>query len=225
MQNHGRIFTKETMNEMFETMLDAVTTLLPIVNPVGMAAVFLGYTAGLTFTQRVKVVNQITVGFFFLVAGSFVFGSMILGFFGIAVAEVQVAGGLVLFFAAWQLLNQSGQPEEHDEPTEESVEEIVFFPLTMPITAGTGTLSVAIALGAQVESKPVPTAVPHLIGGLLGIALVAGTVWLSYRYAPWLSEKLGRTGTRIVEKLSAFVLLAIGVQVTHSGLVALGTAG
>jgi multiple antibiotic resistance protein len=132
---------------------------------------------------------------------------------------LRVGGGAVVAASAWKLL-QADEPEESEAPENArpaDLRKLAFYPLTMPITTGPGTISVAIALG---------TARP---GGLNGFAefAVAATlatlancllIYVCYRYADRVAARFGVTGTQIVMRLSAFLLLCIGLQVLWNGL-------
>jgi multiple antibiotic resistance protein len=146
-------------------------------------------------------------------------GSYIMAFFGISLAALRVAGGLVVALTGWHLLNA---PETRDEKKQEQaagaegLQDIALFPLTIPITTGPGTIAVSVALGAGH---------PRLFSGLgwffLGMtaAAVAMTalIWVTYSYADRLTQWLGPTGTRTITRISAFLLLCIGVQILITG--------
>jgi multiple antibiotic resistance protein len=99
--------------------------------------------------------------------------------------------------------------------------EHAFFPLTLPITVGPGTISIAITLGTEFrrENGPGLQKVPgHFLAALVGIFLLCALVLASYGNADRLARTLGKTGTTIVTRLSAFILFTIGVQIIWNGL-------
>jgi multiple antibiotic resistance protein len=91
-----------------------------------------------------------------------------------------------------------------------------FYPLTFPITIGPGSISVAMTLGAG--ARDAVTSVTGLLGVALGILLVSATIYLCYRFAARLLRRLGRSGTGVLLRLSAFILLSIGVQILCDGV-------
>jgi multiple antibiotic resistance protein len=203
----------------------AVGALLPIVDPLGGAPIYLSMTTGLSTAQRATMAKAIAVNSFLLLIASALVGAYVLDFFGVSIPSVQVAGGIVVCMIAWSLLNSEDSPpavsrDEAQGPTSEALSRRAFYPMTMPLTVGPGSISVALTLGAN----PAPgfrflllTALAHAVG----ILLVAASVYLCYRYADRILQKLGPTGTSVVVRLSAFILLCIGVQICWNGLHAL----
>jgi multiple antibiotic resistance protein len=147
-------------------------------------------------------------------------GSYVLGFFGVTLAALRVAGGLVVAASAWDLLRM---PERHDARKQEQAQaaeggdDIAFFPLTLPITTGPGTIAVAIALSS---GRPQGTQIGWFLLGTTGAAVaMAIAIWLAFRFADRVVDQLGPTGSRTVTRLFAFLLLCIGVQILITGVV------
>lgn len=210
------------MTELIATFLTVFVGLFPIVNPLGMAPIFLRLTSEATQETRARLAWQISVGGFVLMAVSLFIGSHILVFFGLTITAVQIAGGLVVMAAGWRLLQQGSDARERVQQSPGSDETIMrraFFPLTMPLTVGPGTISVAITLGTRGAGTT------HLFwtaaGGLLAALAVTVTIYLSYRFAASVLRILGETGTDIFMRLSAFILLCLGVQIVTNGLAGL----
>jgi multiple antibiotic resistance protein len=215
------------MNELAASFLTVFVGLFPIVNPLGMAPIFLRLTSDATERTRAKLAWQIATGGFVLMAVSLFIGSHILAFFGLTITAVQIAGGLVVMAAGWRMLQQGhdARVREPQQPTasEDSIMRRAFFPLTMPLTVGPGTISVAITLGTRgAETKRL---LMTAAGGLLAALAVAATIYLSYRFAAAVLRWLGETGTDIFMRLSAFILLCLGVQIVTNGLAALPFLG
>jgi multiple antibiotic resistance protein len=122
----------------------------------------------------------------------------------------------------WSLLNQPASPGKTADAAavREDPHERAFYPLTMPLTVGPGSISVAITLGANTHES-VRDRLFTLCAHLAGALAVAAAVYLCYRYAERILQRLGRTGTTVLVRLSAFVLLCIGVQICWNGLHAL----
>jgi multiple antibiotic resistance protein len=211
------------MSELADSFLTVFVGLFPIVNPLGMAPIFLRLTSDATAQTRAKLAREIAIGGFILMAVSLFIGSHILAFFGLTITAVQIAGGLVVMAAGWRMLQQ-GHDARVREPqqapaSEDTIMRRAFFPLTMPLTVGPGTISVAITLGTRgAETKRL---LMTAAGGLLAALAVAATIYLSYRFAASVLRRLGETGTDIFMRLSAFILLCLGVQIVTNGLAAL----
>ena len=132
--------------------------LFPIVNPLGMAPIFLRLTAGSSAETRAKLAWLIAFYGFALMVVSLFVGSHILAFFGLTVPAVQIAGGLVVMAAGWRLLSRGddtgGAGSASRALGDEAMLRHAFFPLTMPLTVGPGTISVAITLGNKARPAP-----------------------------------------------------------------------
>jgi multiple antibiotic resistance protein len=150
-------------------------------------------------------------------------GSYILKFFGLSLPIVQVGGGLLIMSFGWTFLHQ--RDDDAAAPTAQSwrAEELAtraFYPLTLPLTVGPGSMSIAIALGANTSQTGLYY-VGQLVAMVTGVALVALSIYLCYRFAETIARFLGRTGTSVVLRLSAFIALCIGVQIIWNGVTAL----
>jgi multiple antibiotic resistance protein len=213
------------LTNFINAFLLAFAGLFPIVNPVGSAPLFLSLTASSTEQERNTLARQVAINSILLLAGSMFVGSHLLEFFGITLPVVRVAGGLVLIAFGWRLLHTGAHIEdkasEHAEGHSAGVDS--FYPLTMPLTVGPGSISVAIALGSQRPTGAIDLPDLALLGGaaIAGIVAVALTIYVCYRFAERTIALLGKGGTNVVVRLSAFILLCLGVQIFWNGYSAL----
>lgn len=203
----------------------AVGALLPIVDPLGGAPIYISMTTGLTADQRSRMAKAVAINSFLLLMASTLVGAYVLDFFGLSIPAVQVAGGIVVCAMGWQLLNSPNVAPtlEHTDAstyTPEYLGERAFYPMTMPLTVGPGSISVALTLGAN----PPPgfrSLLATTLAHTAGILIVALSVYLCYRYAAQILRRMGKIGTSVVVRLSAFILLCIGVQILWNGIHAL----
>jgi multiple antibiotic resistance protein len=208
-------------HQFLTAVLLAIGALLPIIDPLGGTPIYVAMTAGLAPEQRIPMARSVSVNSFLLLIASNLIGAYVLDFFGLSIPAVQVAGGIVVCAIAWSLLNSPNSPPaiSGDGPpvaVAEDFSQRAFYPLTMPLTVGPGAISVALTLGA-IPKRGVPSMVIAL-GHALGILIVIASVYLCYRYADRILNRLGPTGTGVVVRLSAFILLCIGVQICWNGL-------
>ena len=199
--------------------------LFPIVNPVGTAPVFLSLTPGYTSASRRALARAVATNGFVLLIASILAGAYILKFFGISLPVVQVGGGLLVTASGWRLLNATAERHDGDAHAaarrrESNLKAIAFYPLTMPLTVGPGSISVAITLGADVPYGSAPAAL-LLAATALGTGLIGLAIFLSYRSAERLERLLGENGTNILVRLSSFILLCIGIQIFTNGATAI----
>jgi len=207
------------MNDFANAFLLTYATLFPIINPVGNAPILLSLTRGRTVHERNTLARRVAIGSFFLLLGSLLVGSHVLEFFGISLPVVRIGGGLVVTAFGWRLLNSGVSPDSDATTAGPKPKPLdTFYPFTMPLTVGPGAISVAIALGSQ---RPAVTGLPHL--AMLGAAALAGilamsvTIYLCYRFAETTVARLGTGGTNVVVRLSAFILVCIGIQIIWTG--------
>lgn len=217
------------MPDLFNAFLLVYAGLFPIVNPVGSAPIFLGLTAGCSDAERDVLARKVAINSAFLLIGSMFIGTHLLVFFGITLPVVRIAGGLVVAAFGWKLLQNGvdADGQRAASAAQQSAQVDSFYPLTMPLTVGPGGISVAIALGSQRpaghhEWSQLLTLAGAAIAGIVAIAL---TVFVCYRFAERIIAMLGHSGTNVVVRLSAFVLLCIGIQIIWTGLKTLIAAG
>lgn len=211
------------MLEAAKTTILIVSALFPIVNPLGGSPVFLALTRDYSSTARWLLSQRIALNSFLLLIGSYLVGTHILSFFGISLPVVQVGGGLIVISTGWALLKEKEEDDRggaHREVESQGIFRHAFYPLTLPLTVGPGSISVAITLGANTP--------PHLGSTFLGIlvaviasALVALSIFLCYGFAERLAMLLGATGMSVILRLSSFLLMCIGVQILWNGASAL----
>jgi multiple antibiotic resistance protein len=207
---------------LLEQTLLVFAALFPIVNPIGGAPVFLAMTEGLDDPQRGLLARRIAINAFLLVIGSFLVGSYVIEFFGLSVPIIQVGGGLLVCSLAWQLLHSEQTPDQVAvrKPSAEELVAKAFYPMTLPLTVGPGSISVAITLGTHVP-RGVRAWTVMIVGAVLGALLLALSIYLLFRYSERLTRALGASGTQVLLRLSAFILLCIGVQIVWNGVFAL----
>src|SRR5271165_4899126 len=212
------------VGELVKNTLLVFGALLPIVNPFGSAPIFLILTRGLSGRGRAVLARMIALNSLVLIVGSIFVGTHILKFFGISLPVVQLGGGLIVLSTGWNLLRKP------DDDARESGKEVpcreedyvrqAFYPLTLPLTVGPGSISVAITVGAN-RKEGSEWAWPLIAGMLLGSGLMAVAIYISYRFADRLAHALGDTAMNVIVRLSSFILVCIGVQIFWNGLSAL----
>jgi multiple antibiotic resistance protein len=204
-------------------VLFTLGALLPIVNPLGTAPIFLSLTADLPPDARRSLAKAVGRHAFLLLAAAMLVGSHVLRLFGVSLPIVRVGGGLLVTANGWRLLNDDGSTSPEPKPTpldtwEREVARRAFYPLTFPLTVGPGSISIAITLGARAQRQGAWNTA-ELTADMVGVLLVAITVFLSYRFSSRLIAYLGETGTTVFLRLSSFILLCIGVSIIWSGVV------
>ncbi len=201
------------------SFLLAFSALFSIVNPFGGALIYSRVTADRSHDERVLLAWRVALYSALVMLVALWAGAPILKFFGISIAALRLAGGLVVAARAWELLLG---PEDHENRKQAQAQpaktetDVAFFPLTLPFTTGPGTISVAIALGANGPPNGGALA-SFIIGASLAALVVALLVGVCYASADRIVALLGRSRARVVTRLAAFILLCVGVQILLLG--------
>ncbi|QCI67636.1 MarC family protein [Phreatobacter stygius] len=208
------------MDGAVQTFLLAFSGLISIVNPIGAALIFSQVAAGRSPAERSELARKIAFYSALVMLGALWGGAYVLSFFGISLSALRIAGGLVVAASAWSLLQTPERNEERKQQQAseaEGINDVAFFPLTMPFTTGPGTISVAIALGSNLPLNQ-PGYAPIIVGASAAALAVAAAVWLSYAFADRLVALLGHSRARVLARIAAFLLLCIGTQITLNGI-------
>jgi multiple antibiotic resistance protein len=212
------------VNEISNAFLLVFASLFPVVNPLGAAPLFVSLTADRTPQQRTRLALLVAFNSFWLLVGATLFGSLILEFFGISIPVVRVAGGLLVTAMGWKLLSEGAgsSHEPLDDAADAGAANDGFYPLTLPLTVGPGAISVALTIGSHRPPGPFDGHAMLLAGAaLIGLLAIALAIYGSYRFAVPLVRYLGTAGVNVLIRLSAFILVCIGIQIGWSGLSAL----
>lgn len=212
---------RQEATAVIEATVLVVAALFPIVNPLGSAAIFVNMVGPVRGKTQRLLSQKIAIYSFFLLLGSLLWGVHVLAFFGISIYAVQIGGGLVVAATGWTLLNRDSGQAKTAPIAEDEILDNAFYPFTLPITVGPGSISVAITLGAHLPAElhePSLFSLRVLIAALSGITLVCVIIYVCYLYARKAEALLGRSGTSMVMRLSSFILLCIGVQIISTGI-------
>ncbi|PYE87859.1 MarC family protein [Phyllobacterium leguminum] len=211
------------MNDAIHAFFLTYAALFPIVNPLGTALVFLDMTAKCSSQVRHQIAWRVAVSGFVLLGVSVLAGSHILGFFGLSLPAVRIAGGIVISIMGWRLLDSGDSSLEGDiesSKTDQGALAKAFYPITMPMTFGPGSIAVAIALGTERPNilNDFNHAAIQDLATCVGLLAICGTVYLAYSYAEVLKRVLGENGTKVLMRLAAFIILCIGIQMIWIGV-------
>jgi len=216
----------ETLTIFLRVAAVTIVALVPLINPAGTAPIFLSLTHGESDRTRALLAWRIARNASMLLAAATLGGSSVLLLFGLSLAEIRIAGGLLVISTAWHLMRTDQRPDagitalsrrEANDPAHAA-----FYPLTFPVTIGPGSIAVAVTLGAGTGGA---MRIATLLGAIAGIVVVSLTIYLCYRFAARAARMLGEAGTLVLFRLSAFILLAVGVKILGDGLSARFTAG
>lgn len=201
----------------FEFFKTALVTLFVAVDPPGLAAIFLGLTAGMKLAQRRRTAyRSVTIAFGILVAAAFG-GQPLLDALGITIPAFRIAGGLLLFYIAAEMVFEKRQ-ERKSNSAEAAIEQdhpddIAAFPLAIPLMAGPGAITATILQASEASGST-----GNFIALIIVIALVIGSCLAVFLMANAIDRVLGNTGRLVLSRLLGVILAAMAVQIVGDGV-------
>jgi multiple antibiotic resistance protein len=213
---------------IWNAFLIAFTALLPLINPLGSALVFLGLVGDERPEVYRSLARRIALNNIVFLVIIELLGSAILRFFGISLPIVQLSGGIVVAAIGWSVLNEQDAGKTARDKREDvaldremgkrTLEQKAFYPFTFPVTSGPGTLVVMLTLAAQVSSKNLTRNILGHVGILIAVVVLSALVYLCYAYAPKVTRSISPSTAHGILRVVAFILLCIGVQIAWNGL-------
>jgi multiple antibiotic resistance protein len=174
--------------------------------------------------ERASIALRVSTYAFFVLLVSIFVGSEIMSFFGISMPALRIAGGLVVAATAWSMLHASplaAADHASSSGTYAAIRGMAFFPLTIPLTTGPGTIATAIAISTN-RPGDVDARFTLSIVWLTVAFAVSALIYHAYRKSGAMARLFGDEGTSVITRLSAFLLLCIGVQIIVTGTIEIG---
>ena len=205
-----------------DIFLLVIAALFPVINPPGSALVFLSLTKRASVATRRALAWRVALNSFFVMAASLLVGAFILRAYGISVPVLRVAGGIIVAMSGLKLLNEGNEKTAEGQPVPDRKVDYAsqaFYPLTLPLTTGPGTIAVIISLGLSHSAySGGRTNLRFLVAGILATATMAIAIYVCFAFSDRVERILGRGGTDIAVRLSAFILFCLGVQIIWTGV-------
>lgn len=202
----------------------AFITLFPPVNPIASAIIVDPMLGSLNRKERRVVAKKIAFYCFCICVISVIIGSWILKLFGLSLPIVQIAGGLTICNMGWNLLNSDAVTSDKAIQPEDKLSKIqksLFYPISFPMTCGAGTISVLLTLSASNSFQNIEQYIWNTSALLVGITGMVFAIYICIANTHIILEKIGERGQQIVNRLSAFIVLCIGLQIVWEGIKAL----
>lgn len=187
-------------------LISAFVTLFVVIDPIGLTPIFIALTPGMTAQQRRAIAIRATIiaaGLLFLFA---FLGEQVLGFIGISMPAFRIAGGILLFLTALDMLFERRTKRREDQAEVEDAPDPSVFPIAIPLIAGPGAIASIILLVGQAEGA---LGMASVLGVMVGVLLIVFLLFLS---APIIERALGKTGIIVVTRLLGMLLAALSVQ-------------
>ncbi len=216
---------------LWTSFLIAFSVLLPLINPLGSALVFLGLVGDAPTAVFRCLARRIAINNIIFLAIIELLGATILNFFGISLPIVQLSGGIVIAAMGWGVLNERSagansinkakETEPQNEPDTKRLEEEAFYPFTFPITSGPGTLVGLLTLTAHISDPVLTRNILGHVGVFLAVVVISVLCYFCYAYAPKITRAIPPSTAHGILRVIAFILLCIGTQIAWNGLSAL----
>lgn len=199
-----------------EDVVSALVTLVVVVDPLGLAPIFVAVTEGLPASARRQVGARAALIAAAVLIGFALIGNWVLAKLGITLPAFRIAGGLLLFSIAFEMVfdfRGERQAKTAERALEEHVKHLAAFPLAIPLIAGPGAITAALLLGAQAAGQTLRLAV--LVGIIVFVIALTAAVFLA---AARVAKVLGTTGNIVLSRLLGVVLAALAVQFVIDGV-------
>jgi multiple antibiotic resistance protein len=201
---------------LFDYAISALLTLFVVVDPISLCPTFLAVTEGLPRRARRSVAWRASLIAGLILAGAALIGDWLLGTLAISLSAFRIAGGLLLFSIASEMvfgvrMRREGQAAE--QAIEEHVRNIAAFPLAIPLLAGPGAITATVLLAGRADEKPILLAALIVV-----VALVAAACFVAFFFAERIGRLLGMTGNIVLSRLLGVLLAALAVQYVVDGI-------
>ncbi len=214
--------------QIWNSFLIAFSVLLPLINPLGSALVFLGLVGAAPPAVYHSLARRIAINNIIFLAVIELLGSAILNFFGISLPIVQLTGGVVIASMGWGVLNEKDssatskgkerESEHREDVRTRLLEQKAFYPFTFPVTSGPGTLVAILTLTAHISGRLYLRSILAHVGVFLAVIVLSALVYVCYAYAPRITKAISPATAHGILRVVAFILLCIGVQIAWNGL-------
>jgi len=206
-----------------------IIALFPVVNPIGTAFIVNPYFENLTRQQRKTAVKKIALYAFFVCTVALFAGHWILELFGISIPVIQLAGGIMICKMGWEFLSAGSTSAEQKMKAAHTAEAMdyrmlqdkLFYPIAFPVTTGAGTISVLFTLGARSTHENISGYLFNAGAIMISIVVMCILVYVFYLNTKTLIQYMGPKGENIVNRISAFLVFCVGLQIAVAGIKAL----
>lgn len=202
-----------------------LVALFPVVNPIGSAFIISPYFSNLNSSEKRQAVGKITLYAFLICTVSLFAGHWILELFGISIPVIQLAGGIMICKMGWEFLSTDKKPDDASANTPDadqsgytSIQDKLFYPITFPVTTGAGTISVLFTLSAHSESTDITHYLINTSAILLSIIVMCILIYVFYMNTKTIINYLGSNGETIVNRVTAFLIFCVGLQIALTGI-------
>jgi multiple antibiotic resistance protein len=214
-------------NTFVHLLFIGIIALFPVVNPIGSAFIVSPFFSHLDNLEKRAAVRKITFYAFSICTVALFAGQYILELFGLSIPVIQLAGGIMICKMGWESLTKDSKTDDDktdagkDVRAHEGIDDKLFYPITFPITTGAGTISVLFTLSAHSAGKDFHSYIMNTSAIMLAIVFTCILIYIFYLNTKTIINYLGSSGETIVNRISAFLIFCVGLQIAVSGITSL----
>ncbi|MBL9209222.1 MAG: MarC family NAAT transporter [Opitutaceae bacterium] len=207
------------VRHFWELILGTVIALLPLINPLAAAPTFLAITDGDPPARRLEQLRKACLYMVAILVAFLIGGTFIMGFFGISIPGLRIAGGLLVAGIGFEMLmgSHGKAGSGPDEAAARAKRDVSFSPLAMPMLSGPGSIAVTVGFTSLAGQWLDYVAI------ILGILIVAVITYYSLRLSERVVRIIGTNGMNALSKVMGFLILCIGIQFVVNGVVGIAT--
>lgn len=213
-------------NTFIHLVFIGFVALFPVVNPIGTAFILSPYFSDLSRKERINAVTRVSFYSFMICVVTLFIGHWILELFGLSIPIIQLAGGIMICKIGWEFLSSDDKevPANTSNDKVEQLEKIkqvenkLFYPITFPITAGAGTIAVLFTLSAQSADKNLSVYLVNIGALFISIIGICLLIFLFYLNTNRLLSYIGTHNEVIINRIMAFLIFCVGLQIAAGGI-------
>jgi len=217
---------QENYQSLIHLVFIGIITLFPVVNPIGTAFILNPYFDNLTRKQRKNAVKKIALYAFIICTVTLFIGHWILELFGISIPVIQLAGGIMICKMGWESLSAGNNSSENQVKAAHTaaavdvdrLQDKLFYPIAFPVTAGAGTISVLFTLGARSAHEDMKAYLMNTGALMIAIIVICILIYIFYLNTKSLIQFMGPKGENVVNRISAFLIFCVGLQIAVNGI-------
>lgn len=219
----GKHIFMENIHTFLQLLFFSVIALFPVVNPVGTAFIVSPYFSALSDREKKAAVKKITLYAFCICTVTLFVGRWILEIFGLSIPIIQLAGGIMICKLGWDSLANDREPEHPSAEDArnsgyDGIRGKLFYPITFPVTVGAGTISVLFTLSVHSASAGIRNYFINTGAVLLAVICMCSLIYIFYLNTRRIVRFLGADGEKIINRVFAFLIFCVGLQIAVSGI-------
>lgn len=209
------------MNSYIKILLSSLITLFPVINPLGTAFILNPFFENLSKNDQKKIAKKVAIYAFSLCFVTLLAGQYILELFGVSVPVVQLAGGILIGKMGWDLTKDDDEQPKAELASSNSFDHLknkLFYPITFPMTTGAGTISVLLTLSAHNKGTTYIHSLINMSAILISVIAMCVLIYIFYSSTTRITNRWGRTERNVVNKITAFLIFAYGLEIASNGM-------